>query len=72
VPPPEPERKLPDYGMQVRADYVMFARFQFLRRLRGGARSSASTSTSIPACAARCSAPSGDGPRSTMCRSRRR
>jgi hypothetical protein len=35
---PEPlrARKLPDYGMQVRWDYVAYAHFEFLRRLLKG------------------------------------
>lgn len=36
APPPEPERKLPDYGTRMRAEYLMFAHFEFLRcQLRG-------------------------------------
>jgi len=38
APPPEPERKLPDYGMRVRSEYVMFAHFEFLRRQLRGCR----------------------------------
>jgi len=38
APPLEPGRKLPDYGMRVRGEYVMFAHFEFLRRQLRGCR----------------------------------
>jgi hypothetical protein len=37
APAPEEDRKLPDYGMKIRAEYVMFAHFEYLRRMLRGA-----------------------------------